>query len=79
MKARLESEASPAYYRPMDNAPHPNPVPAGWLEALAESEAQLAAGETVPGATVRQGLRDSIARLAAGPAAEAQRGATQPP
>ena len=37
----------------------------GWLEALAESEAELAAGQTVPGTVVRQHLLDSIARLEA--------------
>jgi hypothetical protein len=43
----------------------PNPVPAEWLDALAESEAQLAAGQTVPAAEVMRGLRDGIARLEA--------------
>jgi hypothetical protein len=47
---------------PADNEQPPTPAPAGWLEALAESEAQLAAGQTVPADTVHQGLRDSIAR-----------------
>ena len=45
----------------MDDAP--NPAPAEWLEALAESEAQLAAGQTVPATEVTRGLRDGIARL----------------
>jgi hypothetical protein len=40
-------------------------VPADWLEALAESEAQLAAGQTVSGKVVRRHLRDSLARLEA--------------
>jgi hypothetical protein len=51
-------------------------APAGWLEALAESEAQLAAGQTVPGEAVRQGLRDSIARLETKQATAPQRGTT---
>jgi hypothetical protein len=41
----------------------PTPAPAEWLEVLAESEAQLAVGKTVPGAEVMRGLRDGIARL----------------
>jgi hypothetical protein len=40
-------------------------VPAGWLEALARSEAQLAAGQRVPAEIVRKRLLDSIARLEA--------------
>jgi len=42
---------------------NPTPVPAEWLEALAESEAQLAAGQIVPATEVIRGLRDGIARL----------------
>jgi hypothetical protein len=41
----------------------PTPVPPEWLQALAESEAQLAAGQIVPGAEVTRGLREGIARL----------------
>lgn len=41
------------------------PPPAGWLESLERSEAQLAAGQVVSGAAVRQRLRDSIARMEA--------------
>ena len=41
----------------------PTPVPAEWLEVLAESEAQLAAGQTVRATEVMRGLRDGIARL----------------
>jgi hypothetical protein len=47
-----------------DNPPHTT-APAGWLEILEESEAELAAGLTVPGEFVRQMLRDSLARLEA--------------
>jgi hypothetical protein len=47
-----------------DNPPHGS-APAGWLEILEESEAELAAGLTVPGKVVRQMLRDSLARLEA--------------
>ena len=39
-----------------------------WLDALIESEAQLATGLTVPGEAIRQRIVDSIARLEAKPA-----------
>ncbi|MDA8252324.1 MAG: hypothetical protein M0Z28_24595 [Rhodospirillales bacterium] len=39
------------------------PAPPGWIEALAESEAELAAGVTVSGEAVHQELRDAITRL----------------
>ncbi len=64
-----------AYYRVMDDTPIPGPAPAGWLEALARSEAQLAAGQVVPGEEIMRELRDSIARLEAKQAAEPARGA----
>jgi hypothetical protein len=47
----------------MDDNPAHSSAPAGWLEILEESEAELAAGLTVPGEVVRQMLRDSLARL----------------
>ena len=47
-------------------APKTRPVPAGWLEALAESRAELAAGLTVLGHEVMRELYASIARLEAG-------------
>jgi hypothetical protein len=40
-------------------------TPAGWLEILEESEAEVAAGLIVPGEIVHQRLRESIARLTA--------------
>jgi hypothetical protein len=49
----------------MDDTPHRAPAPAGWLEALQRSEAQLAAGQTVPGDAVMRELQESIARLEA--------------
>jgi len=55
-----------------ENATHAE-APAGWLEAIAESEAELAAGLTVPGDVVRQRLLDSIARIEAKRAATEQR------
>jgi hypothetical protein len=48
-------------------------APAGWLEALAESEADFAAGRIVPGDVVMHDLRDSIARFEAKAAAKAAR------
>jgi hypothetical protein len=55
---------------------NPTLAPAGWLEVLAESDADVAAGQTVPTAVIGQGLRDSIARIEAKLAANRQRGAT---
>ena len=49
----------------MDNTPHHLDAPPDWLQALAESDDDLAAGRTVPGEVVRQGLLDSIARIEA--------------
>ena len=43
----------------------PLSVPAGWLDALDESDADLAAGRIVPAAFVHAELRASIARLEA--------------
>jgi hypothetical protein len=43
----------------------PRPVPVGWLEAMAESDADLAAGRIVPAAVVHAELCASIARLEA--------------
>jgi hypothetical protein len=48
----------------MDTSKH---APAGWLEALAESEAELAAGKTVPMDAVLRELDDAIDRLTAKP------------
>lgn len=45
-----------------DNLPT---APADWLEALAESDADLAAGRIVPGEVVLRDLKDSLARLEA--------------
>ncbi|MBW4092001.1 MAG: hypothetical protein HIU82_12975 [Proteobacteria bacterium] len=50
-------------------------APAEWLEALARSEADLAAGRIVSGEAVHRELQDSIARLEAN-AATRQREAT---
>ena len=52
-----------AYSHDMDRSEHKTETPAGWLEALAESEAQLAAGQIVSGEEVMRELRESIDRL----------------
>jgi hypothetical protein len=57
----------------MDDNPSPAPAPAGWLEALAESEAELDAGLTVPGDVVMCALYESIARMEAKQADAANR------
>ncbi len=54
-----------------DDDTTPRPVPAGWLEALAESDADLASGRIVPSAMVHAELRASIARLEAAQLADA--------
>jgi DNA recombination-dependent growth factor C len=57
----------------MDDTPTPAIAPAGRLEALAESDADLAAGRIVPGDVVMRELRDSLARLEAKKAAKPAR------
>jgi hypothetical protein len=57
----------------MDNPPTPAVAPAGWLEALAESDADLAAGRIVPGDVVMRDLRDGLARVEAKAAARTTR------
>lgn len=54
------------YHRFMDHDENaPRPIPAGWLEALERSEADLAAGRTVPLEPVLARLRESIKRMEA--------------
>ena len=43
----------------------PRPAPAGWLEVLERSEADLAAGRTVPLEPVLARMRESIKRMEA--------------
>lgn len=59
----------------MNDTPPRHP-PAEWLQVLAESEADLAAGRIVPGETVLQDLRDSLARLEAQAATQRRRAGT---
>ena len=49
----------------MDDTPIPAPAPAAWLEALAESDAQLAAGQIVDGEDVMRELDECITPLEA--------------
>ena len=48
-------------------------APADWLEALAESDADLAAGRIVSADAVLRDLKDSLARLEAKAAAKPSR------
>jgi hypothetical protein len=54
----------------MDDTPTRDIAPAGWLEALAESDADLAAGRIISGDVVMRDLKDSLARLEAKAAAK---------
>jgi len=62
----------------MDDAPTPDVAPAGWLEALAESDADLAAGRVVTGDVVLRDLKESLARLEAKTAARVSAGIDRP-
>ena len=62
---KVTGPASPAIIAPMDEIPSLPVAPKGWLEALAESDADLAAGRIVPGEVVLRDLKDSLARLEA--------------
>jgi hypothetical protein len=61
---------------PMDETPTPATAPAEWLEALAESDAQLAAGQIVGGEDVMRELDECIAQLEAKRMARLHRRAT---
>lgn len=61
----LERRAEDAYYLPMVDNPTFTPAPAGWLEVLAESEAELAAGLTVDGDQIVRELYAAADRLEA--------------
>lgn len=70
---RLLAAAPVRYHHPVDDTgdKNRNAAPAGWLEALARSEADVAAGRTVPGEAVMERLRKTIAEMEA---AEAESG-----
>ena len=76
-QSKVECGAHSAYSTPMDDATVPSIAPAGWLEALAESEAQLAAGQIVSGEEVLRELDECIARLEAKRAARPRRRTAQ--
>ena len=58
----------------MDDTPsRDRAVPADWLEAISEGEADLAAGRIVPSEQIMRGLREALARL------EAPENAASPP
>jgi hypothetical protein len=61
----LEYRTEAAYSPSMDDVETAAPVPSGWLEVLAESEAELAAGLSVSGDVIMRELDESIARLEA--------------
>lgn len=46
-----------------DIVPITGQVPAGWLEALARSDAEIAAGLTVPADVVHRRIKETIARI----------------
>ncbi len=73
----MEHPRRSAYSPPMDDTPTPAIAPAEWLEVLAESDADIAAGRIIPGEVVRQMLRDSVARLEAEAAAKQAREGTK--
>ena len=56
----LEAGAGAVYTSPMADATHPVEAASGWLEALTESETELAVGLNVRAAVVYQRIRDSI-------------------
>jgi hypothetical protein len=72
----LERGAECSYCFGMDESETSLTAPAGWIEALMRSKAQLEAGLTVTGESVRARLLDSIGRLEAGEAGASQPRAT---
>jgi hypothetical protein len=60
----------------MDDIPRPVLPPTDWLEALAESEADLAAGHIVSGEVVMRELHENLARVETKKAAKLARKST---
>ena len=67
--------ASSAYAFPMDNTCQIPNAPFGWLDAIAEREADLASGRTVPAEVVHRRVSDCIVRIEAGQAVAPASGA----
>lgn len=62
---RVEAAGGIDYVLKMSTAANHASVPAGWLESLGRSKAELAAGQTVPLMPVLDRLRASAERLEA--------------
>jgi RNA polymerase-interacting CarD/CdnL/TRCF family regulator len=60
----------------MDDEPHTDP--ADWLEVLIQSEADIAAGRIVSGASVMRDLYASLARLEADASRDSEQAAPAP-
>ena len=73
----LEAACRPRYDRRMTNVK--DDAPLGWLDVLAESEADLAAGQIIPGDLIIRDLQGGLERLKAKAAAEAIHEVTQQP
>jgi hypothetical protein len=59
--SKLEIDCQAAYHLVMDTTKRH--APAGWLESLEISEAELAAGKTVPAEPIFRRLQESIEQL----------------
>jgi hypothetical protein len=70
----LEYDPEGTYHHPMDDNSLTKQPPSGWLEALARSEAQVAAGQIVSGEAIMRELDESIARLESKRADDRKRG-----
>lgn len=69
----LEYPARATYSPLMDDTPHRIEAPTEWAEALARSDAEFAAGQTVPAEAVHERIRNAIARIEAKRAARLRR------
>ena len=62
----LRAKSKPRYYGDMEQSNDtPAMPPEGWLQAIDEAEADLAAGRTVPLGPVIKRMRDALASLEA--------------
>ena len=59
----LENRRAKAYSLTMNKVDNHQTAPAGWVESLDRSKAQIEAGQTVPVEPALQRLRDSLARM----------------